>query len=298
MGKVYLIGAGPGAADLMTVRGARLLGRADVVLHDALIEDEMLALAPPHGPGGSRSASAAGSARRPSISSTSNSSMRRASMRSWCGSRAAIRCCSRRADEEMRALEAAGIEYEVVAGDQRAGARGCRGAQALADAARGSRAASPSSRTAVRRTATRFASARAPIRWCSTWGATVHRRLRRNWSTRAARGSTPVALVEACSTPHERTLTLTLAELASGARAGLARPRAAESRDDRRGVCGAGRSTRGRRERGPCDGRRYRARASSRVGSAGGLKFRVTASARTASRRCQTTSPRVQRRSR
>lgn len=38
MGKVYLIGAGPGAADLITVRGARLLATADVVLHDALVE--------------------------------------------------------------------------------------------------------------------------------------------------------------------------------------------------------------------------------------------------------------------
>src|SRR5689334_577495 len=47
MGKVYLIGAGPGAADLITVRGARLLGMADVVLHDALVEPDMLAYAPP-----------------------------------------------------------------------------------------------------------------------------------------------------------------------------------------------------------------------------------------------------------
>ncbi|HEY4353829.1 MAG TPA: SAM-dependent methyltransferase, partial [Paraburkholderia sp.] len=46
MGKVYLIGAGPGAADLITVRGARLLGIADVVLHDALIEPDMLEHAP------------------------------------------------------------------------------------------------------------------------------------------------------------------------------------------------------------------------------------------------------------
>ena len=37
MGKVYLIGAGPGAADLITVRGARLLAEADVVLHLSLI---------------------------------------------------------------------------------------------------------------------------------------------------------------------------------------------------------------------------------------------------------------------
>ena len=46
MGKVYLIGAGPGAADLITVRGARLLSQAQVVLHDALIEPAMLDYAP------------------------------------------------------------------------------------------------------------------------------------------------------------------------------------------------------------------------------------------------------------
>lgn len=45
-GKVYLIGAGPGAADLITVRGARILAQADVVLHDALVTAEMLALCP------------------------------------------------------------------------------------------------------------------------------------------------------------------------------------------------------------------------------------------------------------
>jgi uroporphyrin-III C-methyltransferase len=45
-GKVYLIGAGPGAADLITVRGARILAQADVVLHDALVTADMLALCP------------------------------------------------------------------------------------------------------------------------------------------------------------------------------------------------------------------------------------------------------------
>ena len=45
-GKVCLIGAGPGAADLITVRGARLLAEADAVLHDALVTPEMLALCP------------------------------------------------------------------------------------------------------------------------------------------------------------------------------------------------------------------------------------------------------------
>jgi uroporphyrin-III C-methyltransferase len=44
-GVVYLVGAGPGACDLLTVRAARLLGEAEVVFHDALITKEVLGLA-------------------------------------------------------------------------------------------------------------------------------------------------------------------------------------------------------------------------------------------------------------
>lgn len=44
-GHVYLVGAGPGAADLLTLRAAKLLREADVVLHDALVDVEVLALA-------------------------------------------------------------------------------------------------------------------------------------------------------------------------------------------------------------------------------------------------------------
>jgi uroporphyrin-III C-methyltransferase len=44
---VYLVGAGPGPADLLTVRAARLVAAADVVIHDHLIGAEVLALARP-----------------------------------------------------------------------------------------------------------------------------------------------------------------------------------------------------------------------------------------------------------
>lgn len=46
LGTVFLVGAGPGAVDLITVRGARLLAQADIVFHDALIDPAMLELCP------------------------------------------------------------------------------------------------------------------------------------------------------------------------------------------------------------------------------------------------------------
>ena len=47
-GKVFFVGAGPGAADLLTVRAVRVLERATVVLHDDLVQPEVLDLAAPN----------------------------------------------------------------------------------------------------------------------------------------------------------------------------------------------------------------------------------------------------------
>src|SRR5579862_8945476 len=47
-GKVYLVGAGPGDPELITVKGRRILQRADAVLYDHLASSALLDLAPAH----------------------------------------------------------------------------------------------------------------------------------------------------------------------------------------------------------------------------------------------------------
>jgi uroporphyrin-III C-methyltransferase len=47
-GAVWLVGAGPGDPDLLTVRASKVIASADVILHDGLVSEAILALAPPH----------------------------------------------------------------------------------------------------------------------------------------------------------------------------------------------------------------------------------------------------------
>ncbi len=46
--RITLVGAGPGDAELITLKGVRILKSADVILYDALVNDELLDFAPEH----------------------------------------------------------------------------------------------------------------------------------------------------------------------------------------------------------------------------------------------------------
>ncbi len=114
MGKVYLIGAGPGAVDLITVRGADLLRRADVVFHDALVQPGMLALA--------AQAKQVAVGKRCSSVSTDQRFINRNLVEAAAKYAIVVRLKGGdpmlfgRAQEEIEALESAGVEYEIVPG--------------------------------------------------------------------------------------------------------------------------------------------------------------------------------------
>ena len=45
LGTIYLVGAGPGPVDLLTLRAARLIERAEIIVHDGLIGRDILGIA-------------------------------------------------------------------------------------------------------------------------------------------------------------------------------------------------------------------------------------------------------------
>jgi uroporphyrin-III C-methyltransferase len=212
MGKVYLIGAGPGAADLITVRGARLLGIADVVLHDALIEPEMLEHAP--------HARKIAVGKRCGKRSTAQHFINKQIVDAAREHEVVVRLKGGdpmlfgRADEEMRALEAAGIEYEVVPG--------ITAALASAAALQRSLTLRGVSRSVALATHSRAADTEAIREQVNAdslvfyMGRDSAPEIAQQLIDAGRAPATPVAIVEACSTPRERTLTLTLESLAAG----------------------------------------------------------------------------------
>jgi len=211
-GKVYLIGAGPGAADLITVRGTRLLAQAEVVLYDALVTPEMLELC--------AQAERISVGKRSGQRSTAQEAINRLLVDCALKYKLVVRLKGGdpmlfgRADEELRALELEGIDVEIVPGITTAVAAAAATKQ-------------PLTKRGVARSVAFFTSSTAPdepehpalphtdtmIQYMGgrEAAATAERLLAQGRSR-----ETPVVVVENCSRADERIARMTLADLARG----------------------------------------------------------------------------------
>ena len=129
LGTVYLVGAGPGAPDLLTVRAARLLASADIVFHDALVNADIVALA--------MRAEKVAVGKRCGKHSTAQRFINKRLIDAARLHATVVRLKGGdpllfgRAQQEIAALEAAGIAYEVVPGITAALAAGAAVATSL-----------------------------------------------------------------------------------------------------------------------------------------------------------------------
>ena len=224
LGKVYLVGAGPGAVDLITVRGAKLLEKADIVFFDALVDPAMLELCP--------QAIQVAVGKRCGKLSSAQQFINKRLVDAAHKHQVIVRLKGGdpmlfgRADEEIQTLKAAGVEVSVVPGitaalagaasiQQSLTLRGVSRSVAFVTLAQGtenvpeanstSPISNPNADTLVyymgRKDAARIAK---QLIGQNTQGFSKHT------------SDTPVQILEAVSTPRERQWTSTLAELAAG----------------------------------------------------------------------------------
>ena len=218
-GIVYLVGAGPGAADLITVRGAKLLERAEIVFHDALIEPEMLSLCP--------QAELVPVGKRCGKLSSAQHFINKRLVDAAQKYQTVIRLKGGdpmlfgRADEEIQALKDAGIEVQVVPGitaalagaasiQQSLTLRGISRSVAFVTLAQGAKnltagqpISNPSADTLVYYMGRKDAAQIAQQLIAHGNNGGTHKQ------------DTPVQILEAVSTPRERLWSSTLAELAN-----------------------------------------------------------------------------------
>ncbi len=211
-GKVYLIGAGPGAVDLITVRGARVLAQADVVLYDALVTADMLTLCP--------EAEKISVGKRSGQRSIAQIAINQLLIDSAEKYKLIVRLKGGdpmlfgRADEELHALEARGIDVEIIPGISTAFAAAAATQQ-------------PLTKRGIARSIAFFTSATAPnqpdeltLPDCDTliqyMGGRAAIITAQKLLEQGRSPTLPVVIVENCSLENQRIMRITLRDLEQG----------------------------------------------------------------------------------
>jgi uroporphyrin-III C-methyltransferase len=222
-GKVYLVGAGPGAPDLLTLRAAAVLKRADIVFHDALVHPDVLAMA--------ARAEKIAVGKRCGKLATAQQFINKRLIDAARKHQVVVRLKGGdpmifgRAQEEIAALEAAAIPYEVVSGVTSALAAAAEAGTSLTQ--RGI------ARTVVLATP-RVGEGEAPSQWARAaasadtaviyMGAGQAEEVAVALIEAGAARDTPVLVAENASLPQARRVSLTLEELPQIAWYGITGP--------------------------------------------------------------------------
>ena len=211
-GRVYLIGAGPGAPDLLTLRAAEALRRADVVFYDSLVHPETLALAArAHKVAVGKRSGRRSTAQKFINKRLIDAAQKHAVVVRLKGGDPAL---FGRAQEEIDALRGAGIDLELVPGVTAASAAAAELGVSLTRrglarhvvlvtprAAEGERENDWAASVLVADTAVLY------------MGAGLAQTISSELIARGKPAATPLALVENASLPERRVLLGTLAEL-------------------------------------------------------------------------------------
>jgi len=214
-GKVYFLGAGPGDPELLTRRAWQVLRAADVVLHDALVPAEIVRLA-------RADAEICDAGKRCGKKSITQEEIHERLIAQARAGRTVVRLQGGdpllfgRAGEEMAALRAAGVEFEIVPGVTAASAAAAAAQISLTDR----RVASKLIFLSAHRCQGEFAADWKPL---VTQDATYaiympggnYERIARELLAAGLDGATPCVIVSQASTPQQLILRLDLASLAA-----------------------------------------------------------------------------------
>ena len=205
MGRVYLVGAGPGAPDLLTLRAAEVLKRADVVFHDALVHPQTLELA------GRAEKIPVG--KRSGRHSTAQKFINKRLIDAARAHKIVVRLKGGdpllfgRAQEEIDALRAAGIDFEIVPGVTAASAAGAELGVSLTRRGMSRSVAFVTPRTGAGERRNDWAgSVLAADTAVIYMGAGLAEEIRSELIGRGKRKDTPIALVESATLPERRLL--------------------------------------------------------------------------------------------